>query len=645
MIDRVQRSLLQLITAPQPITSTELAKRLNVSSRTVVSEMPRVARELERHGARLVSRRNWGYAVHVVDASAYAEFRSYLDMLSMQIEVAGYDETTRFLYIARRLIASVGGVRLETISDELSVSRSTLRIPLRRAYAFLESYHLRIVSVPGRGVEVRGPEHLLRFAMTELFAAHFHKAHLTGIDTGYARIISCDWQERQDIRHAYLEVQRACGSALRDSRTQRVAMLLIISRNRCRDGFRVQFSRAVLDEVRRLPQFEWAQRVLACLAERFEGFSEDEDECALLALYMLDSFVVDASADIHHSPNFLDEDVERVAESVRVRLANELGIDLFSDNQSKALLKQGIGGIVVDAHFGIDGFEHFDHENEKTIRSSPLCMALAEFVTEAVAETLSCRVSPSQTLTLAAILFSRLVDVAFEVKPLRLLVTDGMGTEFARRKGELLRQMFPALIASIHACELYEIRGLNEVDYDAALVDSQDVSYSYVYPMAHLRLVDWRAGFSAIHDELLVGAYQLAGVLFDARHIRSHAVRRQLSLEAALRLVGAPIVGRGSAETMFRYISDVSGRPAVVVDLVREQSAERLDVVHGFPMGRARHVVYAAVAPSVGERHLKAVERLLYLLQDEIPADFDEDPAGSCMRLLRSSMAISTESC
>ena len=146
------------------------------------------------------------------------------------------------------------------------------------------------------------------------------------------------------------------------------------------------------------------------------------------------------------------------------------------------MLKQGIGGIVVDAHFGIDGFEHFDHENEKTIRSSPLCMALAEFVTEAVAETLSCRVSPSQTLTLAAILFSRLVDVAFEVKPLRLLVTDGMGTEFARRKGELLRQMFPALIASIHACELYEIRGLNEVDYDAALVDSQDVSYSYVYP-------------------------------------------------------------------------------------------------------------------------------------------------------------------
>lgn len=647
LVDRTQQILLQLINAHGPLTSAEIAANLNVSGRTVIGEMGRVADELLRHGARLVLRRNWGYAISVTDEALFSELRSNLDILAMQIEVASYDETARFIYIARRLIASPEGVRLDAISDELSVSRSALREPLRLAYRFLKSYHLEIVSVPKLGVTVRGEEYRLRFAMTELFLAHFHKARPKDLDAGYASIIACGWQERQDIRHLYLEIQRESGWSPRDSRTQRLSMLLIISRNRARAGHNVKLNATWEEELRQTPQFDCARRVLDRLAKRFDDFNLDDGECALLALYMIESLTIDLNADGNRCSPRLQKDAEQAARKVARESARSLGINLFSSTQDQELLAQALLPICVAIRYGLDGHECFDHENERTIQTSPLCMAAASRIALVIEECLTCHVSRSTVYVLAAIVARRLFMVSYEVRPLRLLVSDGTGTEFARCKGEMLMQMFPDLIESVAPFELYEMRGLDENSYDAAIIDSQKVSYSYSYPAAHAKFVEWRSGFAAIHDDLLVRAYRVEGTLFDPNRINVRRMRGPASLDVFLRRIGVAVSRREALlEQSFEPYASAS-EVSVLVDFVDDVANERVEVAHfaGASSGGVRDIVYLAVSGSLGERHLKSAERLAYYLRMGVPKSFDDDPAGSCLQILRRSLGISGKGC
>lgn len=647
MVNREQRILLILISADSPLTSAEIARRLGVSGRTVVSCMSGVSHELECHGARLVSRRNWGYGIEIVNKSKFEKFRSELDMLAMLAEVAGFDETARFLYIARRLISSVDGVLVERIAEELSVSRSALRAPLRRAYAFLRSYHIRVVPAPGKGIMLSGEEHQLRLAMTELLAAHFHKASILDADSGYAELVACDVQERQDIRHAYLEVQRASGLVLRDSRTQRVAMMLVIARNRVRQGKIVTLPSMWMEELRETVQFACASEIIRRLRCDFEGFDLPEGEQAFMAMYMLCSAPLDAGALAPTLPARIERDLEGLFGELVSRGEDLLGEELTESPEYCQLLRQALVPLCVSRAYGFDGFECFEHENEDQIKQSPLCMALGTYLSGWIEDFVDCDVSHSELLLLASVFLSILSACEYPLKPRRLLVTDGMGVEFARRKGELLSRTFPRLISSVRPCELYEIRALDTGSYDAVITDCQEVSYSYEYPVAHMRAVDWALGLAAIHDAVLLDAYELDGLLIAKDRMSVHTTSRRRTLEGALGALHLPRPRRDSIESAWKRCPGAeSDKVWVFIEIVPEMKEERLEVVRFCPSASIeRDVAYMALCPRGGGRHIKAAERLLFQLQRGIPYEFDEDPWGCCLGLLRTSVSMLGKTC
>ena len=643
MVNREQRILLLLISSEGPMTSAEIALRLGVSSRTVMSCMNLVARELERHGGRLVSRRNWGYAICVTDRLRFEEFRSELDMQAMPVEVAGFDETARFLYIARRLISSIDGVLIDTIAEELSVSRSSLRIPLRRAYDFLESYHIRVIPVPGKGIMLSGEEYQLRLAMTELLAAHFHKASVLDADAGYAGLIACDALERQDIRHAYLEVQRASGLVLRDSRTQRIAMMLIIARNRVRQGATITLPSLWMDELRETAQFACAAKVIARLRHDFEGFDLSEEEQAFIAMYMLCSAPLDVNAPSACLPPRSERDLEKMCSVAFERSESWLGEELSASPVYRHLLQQALIPLCVSRSYGFDGYECFEHENEDQVRQSPVCMALGLRLASLVEELACCRVSHSELMLLASVAMNSLVSCEYELTPLRLLVTDGMGVELARRKGELLARAFPELVASVRSCELYEIRAFETTEYDAIITDCQEVSYNYAYPMAHMRAIDWEEGLAAIHDTVLLDAYNLDELLIARERMSWRTIPRVRSMD---RVFGALHLTSARREKLGmewgRCPGGESDKVWVLAEIVDTMEEERLDLLRFHPSASAeRDVIYMAVSPQGDGRRVKAAERLAFQLQKGVPRGFIDDMWGSCLGLLRRSLYMS----
>ncbi|MDE6590794.1 MAG: HTH domain-containing protein, partial [Oscillospiraceae bacterium] len=268
MNNRQRSILLYLVSAEGPLTSDYLAQQLGVSSRTIKSDMASLAAELQNNGAELVSRRNRGYNIQILDDE---RFQSFYSLASMKVgRTSSYGEGARMLYIARKLVASPNGILLDELAEELYLSRGALRIPLRDAVKFCESFHLQVVSIPGQGLQVTVEEHLLRLAATELFEMHFHTMELDQVDEAYAQWVKCDYQERQDIRHAFLAVLRETPFSLLDMATQRIARYLIIARNRCRAGLSIHLTAPWLRELHTTPIYQAADSIYRALAQRFD---------------------------------------------------------------------------------------------------------------------------------------------------------------------------------------------------------------------------------------------------------------------------------------------------------------------------------------------------------------------------------------
>lgn len=512
MNNRQRRILWFLALAEEPMTSAQLGQKLGVSSRTIKSDMTFVAEELKANGAQLISRRNCGYSIQVTDAE---KFQTMYTLISIKVSsFSPVNEEDRLLYIARKLVGSRRGVLVDELEEELYLTRSSLRAPLHEAIRFCESFHLQTTSSVGHGLRVVGEEHLIRMALTELFELHFHKAELDQVDEEYAQWVGCEYQERQDIRHAFLKVLRESSFAMRDSVTQRIAMYLIIARNRRRAGLRIALPAAWIAEVKSLPIYAVASEIYRVLQSNFTDYGMDTAETCFLAMYMLTNLDPDIHRDPEETAPVIAPLVHTTARAMLESVRRETGTDLAAMPDAVEMLEQVVLPILLGARYGLDGHQCFDYSYENAYMHMPVEMHYARLLGEEMHRRTACLVSDTDLSVLSCYVAALLREAEYPTNPLRLLVTNSIGVDFARVTTIGLRQMFPKLIKSIRQVELYEIRGIDPASYDAVLVghfkDSQDKLFGYNYdaPAATLLLTEQGRDFMRVHNRILIGAYR-----------------------------------------------------------------------------------------------------------------------------------------
>lgn len=523
MNNRQRRILWYLAQAEQPITSAQLAQKLAVSSRTIKSDMTFVAEELNANGAQLISRRNCGYSIKVTDAE---RFQTLYTLISIKVSsFSPVNEEDRLLYIARKLVGSRRGVLVEELGEELYLTRSSLRAPLHEAVKFCESFHLQTTSSIGRGLRVVGEEHLIRMALTELFELHFHKAELDQVDEEYAQWVGCEYQERQDIRHAFLKVLRESTFAMRDSVTQRISMYLIIARNRRRAGLRIVLPAAWIAEVRELSIYSLAAEIYRVLQEQFADYRMDTAEICFLAIYMLANLDPDMRRDPAETAPMMAPMIRSTASHMLETVGEKTGTDLAALPDAQPMLEQVILPVLLGARYGLDGHQCFDYSYENVYLNMPLEMHYARLLAGDLHAQTGCAISFTDLSVLACYVAALMRQVHYPSYPLRILVTNSIGVDFARVAAADLLRAFPHLIRSITPVELYEIRGMDPASYDAVLVghvnDKQNklLGYNYDAPASTLLLNEQGRDFIGVYNDLLIRAYHLENFLPDENFI------------------------------------------------------------------------------------------------------------------------------
>ena len=152
--------LLQNETLPQD----ELARRFDVSTRTVRSDINVLNELLAEHGASFVLRRGAGYRLEIADARRYAQ----LQQQSPSHLRVPRTSAARVHYLLTRFLTSAFSLKLEDLADEWFVSRTTLQSDMAEVREWLARYQLAIETKPRYGMKLFGPEVAMRTCLTDL---------------------------------------------------------------------------------------------------------------------------------------------------------------------------------------------------------------------------------------------------------------------------------------------------------------------------------------------------------------------------------------------------------------------------------------------------------------------------------------------
>jgi len=163
---RQQKLLHLLMQAEEALTGAELASGLQVTSRTIRSDVKVLTDKLQENGANIALKRGKGYELIIDD---YKYFRSFL-----QRAVAGNEDDTipadpseRMEYMLRRLLLSEEYIKIEHFVKELYISETSIKNGLKEVKKILRRFSLDLEKRPNYGLKIVGSEAKMRICMAE----------------------------------------------------------------------------------------------------------------------------------------------------------------------------------------------------------------------------------------------------------------------------------------------------------------------------------------------------------------------------------------------------------------------------------------------------------------------------------------------
>ena len=192
-----QENLIQiLLKAEKPLTTQELAEQLNVSSRTIRSDLEKIESEILVHSMKLEKKPRVGIWIEGTQDEKDALF---LDVKGEHDLVESYSKEYRRGCILVQILLSKNKIYPYKLQNNLYVSKSTIEKDLQEISKWLEKYDLSLMKKPSIGLYVSGDEENIRNAVAALAGELSEKNQ--SIESLMETYLDIDVKEIEDIIH------------------------------------------------------------------------------------------------------------------------------------------------------------------------------------------------------------------------------------------------------------------------------------------------------------------------------------------------------------------------------------------------------------------------------------------------------------
>lgn len=292
-MNRIFNIIELLINNKDGMTINDIAKKLNVSNKTIRNDLAEVNKFIKQ--ADLVMIKKPGVGIKI-EGTEERKLNILNDTKNKVNVIEAFSPEARKNYILKRLFMSHTNLTMQELGDELYVSRVTIYKDLNAVEDWLLNYNLTLYKKPNHGIRIVGDEENWRNAISCLIALNKEEDELKELlDIEYTgkidyktirklkELIDLDYKQIEKI---VLEAEKELGIKFSDEAYVSLVMHIAISVKRLKDGNDIHLSQDILYNLQSKNEYPIAKKIAFEIGKAFE-VELPETEIGYILLHIL----------------------------------------------------------------------------------------------------------------------------------------------------------------------------------------------------------------------------------------------------------------------------------------------------------------------------------------------------------------------
>lgn len=490
--------------------SIDLAKMVNVTDRTVKSDIKDLEDFASQSGAEIVSQKGKGYKLLVCDNLLFNSVFEQIEYYIFSYETNPQKMDSRTFDILRMIIDEKSYMTVDDIADRMYLSKSSITNDMNEVNRILNDFNLTLKKKNEDGPFVKGNELNKRLLMLYLYENSFHDAIPIYINDDFATLFAYDDKRRKEIRHILLHELRKANTII-ESIAPILARYMCLLVNRYKNGNYITFTDEHLAILKQLEEVEVAKKVIDSLKD-YEGFDVDINEIYALAV------LIASYSDLimrDNSERKLDDikDIDIMIDNLYNEINLRYHIDFNKVYKSRAILAPTIAPMLIQKHFGISKCDIMSTNFRNVKNVFPVSALFASYANKVFVENFNCELSEFNIYCIAVAIQRILFSIDYEVKPVNAMVVSGYGINSAYIIYDIIKARYGGLFNKLDCYELYEPREIPLEDYDWVIGNIPDFSYRYDWPLYKTDAIPTQQQINGIYNEVALSGLDFKGII------------------------------------------------------------------------------------------------------------------------------------
>lgn len=337
-----QKQIIQILTKStnkNPITISTIAEILNVSSRTVLREMPKIEEWLDENGFNFIKKPGVGL---IIDESLENQ-QLILELLEVENVQKEYSKEERKRIILSELLIAKEPLKLFYFTNQLKVSEGTLSNDLDGIEDWLKAFDIKLIRRQGVGIYLEGNEKNYRKVLSDILYRTLEEKELIKLlkkslnspssensiefSTENRMLNFIDKTIIKGIEKIVSELEEKFNFKLIDSDYIGLVVHISLAVQRIKNGEKISMDKSSLSELEILPEFAVATEITEKLEKVFT-IEIPKDEIGYITMHLKG-----ARLRLNKVENDIDLDnldIKQISNYIITEVENDFNIEIIN---------------------------------------------------------------------------------------------------------------------------------------------------------------------------------------------------------------------------------------------------------------------------------------------------------------------------
>ena len=337
-----QKQIIQILTKStnkNPITISTIAEILNVSSRTVLREMPKIEEWLDENGFNFIKKPGVGL---IIDESLENQ-QLILELLEVENVQKEYSKEERKRIILSELLIAKEPLKLFYFTNQLKVSEGTLSNDLDGIEDWLKAFDIKLIRRQGVGIYLEGNEKNYRKVLSDILYRTLEEKELIKLlkkslnSPSSENSIEFSIENRmlnfidktiiKGIEKIVSELEEKFNFKLIDSDYIGLVVHISLAVQRIKNGEKISMDKSSLSELEILPEFAVATEIKEKLEKVFT-IEIPKDEIGYITMHLKG-----ARLRLNKVENDIDLDnldIKQISNYIITEVENDFNIEIIN---------------------------------------------------------------------------------------------------------------------------------------------------------------------------------------------------------------------------------------------------------------------------------------------------------------------------